>query len=168
MKQFIFIIILFIFAACNENGPMTQCKLTKGFHYDMQGNAGCLVIENDKMLLVRDFISGKLGPPGGGNEDHETAPCTAARETYEEAGLEVRVGQLLGTFGKGNFYLFRCYALKQPVSLRAPVPFLGFSEIEEVLWLDPNLTQAKDWRFTSQYDDMNRIFNYWLEQGRGL
>jgi 8-oxo-dGTP diphosphatase len=60
-------------------------------------SAGALVIRDGAILLVRHFRPGKhdfWAPPGGGVEgDEELAEC-AARETFEETGITIRVNGL--------------------------------------------------------------------------
>ncbi|WP_366492917.1 NUDIX hydrolase [Alcanivorax sp.] len=52
-------------------------------------NAGCLIIQNDKVLLLSHRWGDKLGVPGGTLEDGELAQCTAWRETREETGTKL-------------------------------------------------------------------------------
>jgi 8-oxo-dGTP pyrophosphatase MutT (NUDIX family) len=69
------------------------------------GNAGCFLVDKQKLLVVQVIHNGRgLDIPGGTSEKGESAQCTAARETFEETGLNVIVHELAHTFGK--FYLF--------------------------------------------------------------
>lgn len=60
--------------------------------------SAAIVIDNDKILLVKHKHP-KSGiefwvPPGGGLEDSESIYDCAIRETYEETGLEVILGEI--------------------------------------------------------------------------
>jgi ADP-ribose pyrophosphatase YjhB (NUDIX family) len=63
--------------------------------------AGCLVIEQGKVLLLRRGIAPRIGKwtfPGGYVDLGETPESAAIRETREEVGLQVRLGPMLGLF----------------------------------------------------------------------
>lgn len=47
--------------------------------------------EDDRLLLVREAGRDGWGLPGGGNEPTESLAETARRETFEEAGVEVKL-----------------------------------------------------------------------------
>lgn len=51
---------------------------------------GCLVIENEKILLIRQ-LSGAWGFPKGHVENGETEEETAIREVKEETNIEVKI-----------------------------------------------------------------------------
>jgi 8-oxo-dGTP diphosphatase len=80
-----------------------------------------LVVHNDAVLLIR-HRSGHYpwALPGGGVERNERLAEAARREAREEAGLAIRVEQLLGMyerFGDGisNYIaVFVCIALGEP------------------------------------------------------
>lgn len=122
------------------------------------GNAGCLVVHDGRMLVVRDRRSGRLGLPAGAREPGEAAQCTAARETWEETGFRVRVGGELARFGR-DFFLYRCH-LAEPEAVVEPaeVPLSGRLEIESVHWLRPETTDPADWRFPGQVPEVLRLF----------
>jgi ADP-ribose pyrophosphatase YjhB (NUDIX family) len=63
--------------------------------------AGCLVIEMGRVLLLRRGTAPQVGKwtfPGGYVEIDETPDQGAVRETYEEVGMRVILGKLLGLF----------------------------------------------------------------------
>lgn len=63
--------------------------------------AGSLVIENQRVLLLRRGIQPSLGKwtfPGGYVDLGETPSDCALRETAEEVGMNVTLGQLLGVY----------------------------------------------------------------------
>ncbi len=63
--------------------------------------AGCLVVENGRVLLLRRAVEPQLGRwtfPGGYVDLGESPAQAAARETLEEVGMDVRVENLLGLY----------------------------------------------------------------------
>ena len=64
--------------------------------------AGCFIKQADRLLLVRNRFNGKLGFPAGFSNFGEDAQCTAHRETWEETGLRVEVGELVEQFGQAG------------------------------------------------------------------
>ena len=70
-------------------------------------HAGCFVKNGDTMLAVKLTYDGnKFDIPGGRTDGHEPATKTAERETWEESGYSVEVGELLATV-RGGFHIFR-------------------------------------------------------------
>lgn len=53
--------------------------------------AGCLIIEDGKLLLIDHDKYGIWLPPGGHVEERETPDETAKRETLEETGFKVEL-----------------------------------------------------------------------------
>lgn len=66
--------------------------------------ARALLVENDKLLLVNaypDDVNATLESilwcaPGGGIEKHQSVPDNLAREVFEETGLTVDIGAMVG------------------------------------------------------------------------
>ena len=100
------------------------------------GNAGCLVVDGGRLLMVQQRITGLWALPGGTAEPGERAVCTAWRETREETGLEVRVGELLHRFDNG-FRLYRCTPAEPQQAPSAAATGPGDAlEIADLGWLD--------------------------------
>lgn len=67
-------------------------------------SARALLVENDRLLLVNaypDAVNAALETilwcaPGGGIERHQSVPDNLAREVFEETGLTVEIGALVG------------------------------------------------------------------------
>jgi 8-oxo-dGTP pyrophosphatase MutT (NUDIX family) len=116
--------------------------------------AACVVIVEERLLVIRHRPSGRLDLPGGRSKSGESARCTAQRETWEETGLEVRVGEALG--GRAN--LFRCTPL-QAVSPASDPPLRWWSAVEAsaVLWVDPRTVQDAEWRYGRPALDFSAI-----------
>lgn len=69
--------------------------------------AVCLIKTQNKVLLIRHRLSGKLDFPGGTVNDGESLSCAAHRETWEETGFNVLVRKQLGRTSNG-LALFAC------------------------------------------------------------
>ncbi len=149
---------------CLEGAPLLaqgapECRIAPGSESQLQGNAGCIIKIDNKMLIVRHQKTGKLSPPAGTAKEGETAQCTAHRETWEETGVEVRVGRLLKIFDD-QFHLFHCLAVDEALirssELRVPEAFK--SEISEILFLNPTLLSNDEWRFPEQVSGIKDAF----------
>eukprot|EP00913_Durusdinium_trenchii_P027159 g25482.t2 len=65
---------------------------------DAPSHAGCFVKNGTTMLAVKLTYDGNLFDiPGGRTDGHEPATRTAERETFEESGYQVSIGELLAT-----------------------------------------------------------------------
>lgn len=63
--------------------------------------AGCLVVANRRIVLVRRAVEPRLGYwalPAGYVEDRESPEEAARRETLEECGLHVELDEMLGIY----------------------------------------------------------------------
>ena len=134
-----------------------DCPRVPGQEDDRRANAGCLIIQDDNVLLLTHRWGGKLGVPGGTLEQGELAQCTAWRETAEEVGLAVTVGRRLAVMTNG-FHLYRCYP--QPplnVEQAIPVPRSGQAEVSAIGWYPlSSLTRAR-WRFHYQFEQFRAV-----------
>lgn len=165
--KIIFVCIGFTFLSLRTNGegplkdfPCEVAPKAKERYSHLVGNAGCIVIEKAKLLVVENLLMKKLlTPPSGHSEPGESAQCTAARETFEESGAKVIVQELLHNF-EDKFYLFRCELKdKQLANLHdLPVPPAYKDEISRAYWLDLRLSSEKAWRFPKQFYVINGIF----------
>ncbi len=81
--------------------------------YDPKVAVICIVSRNGKVLMIRrstDLGYGLWGLPGGYVDRGEVVEVAAAREVWEETGLEVAVGGLLGLFSEsGNPVIVAAY-----------------------------------------------------------
>lgn len=135
--------------ACPSGGP---------WEAEPVANAGCMVRVDDRLLVVRDRLSGRLGFPSGGAIPPEQAQCTALRETWEETGYPVQVERLLATL-PGGFRLYQC-TIPGPVQVRrdVPRPPQALLEIVAIHWLDPADIAPQDWRFPAQWPRARELF----------
>jgi len=113
-------------------------------------NAGCVVVKNDKILLVRDSESGLLGLPGGLKDHKEISATTAARETLEETGLVVYIDDFISEF-KNGFRLFKCKIIKDTGKTDGEITeFKYVDKVELGKLLSKN--KRKDIRFPHELD----------------
>ena len=150
--------------ACNGDAP----SCTFEGKPDAGRTAGCLVVKEGRVLVVKQSLSGALSLPGGWGGDSEPSQCTAQRETWEEAGLQVEVGELLRINEQG-FHLYRCSAQNLPEDL----PPTSTWEVSAAFFLSPQEFVNYEWRFPGQdhyvrfqlfRDRMQKVRADWLRQ----
>ncbi len=126
-----------LLAACGSEPP--PCHFDG--RADTSPSAGCLVVDNGRILLV-ETPRDKFGPPGGVVAQGEPSQCGAERETWEETGIRVRAGDLFQRFGNG-FRLYRCYPvgdIEIDVQRRIEIGSAAFyapSDFEQLQWRFP-------------------------------
>ncbi len=141
-----------LFAVLHPTPPAPSCRVSPQFAETRHGNAGCLIRVENRMLMVRDRFSGKLGFPAGMGNPGEAAQCTAHRETWEEAGIDAEVGRLLRVFENG-FRLYACLPANPSIrpGTDIGVPEWAWAEVSEIDWIDPEAIFAEDWRYSEQW-----------------
>ena len=60
--------------------------------------ASVVVVEDDRILMIKRSDSGNWALPGGGHDIGESLPETAIRECMEETGITVELTGVVGTF----------------------------------------------------------------------
>ena len=117
-------------------------------------NAGCLIVEQGQVLMLKQW-NAKWALPGGTAEVGEAAQCTAMRETWEETGLKVDVGELIHIYDNG-FHLFSCERQVGQPMLNKNRPFTF--EVLEVAWMGVEQFDDLNWRFSNQ----RQVIETWL------
>ncbi|BFM12575.1 hypothetical protein R50072_27280 [Simiduia litorea] len=117
-------------------------------------NAGCLMVEQGQVLMLKQW-NAKWALPGGTAAMGEAAQCTAMRETKEETGLKVDVGELIHIYDNG-FHLFKCERQVGQPKLNKNRPFTF--EVIEVSWMDVEQFDDLNWRFS----DQRLVIETWL------
>jgi ADP-ribose pyrophosphatase YjhB (NUDIX family) len=89
-----------------------QCKNNFGEEIDVplekfifRPSAYGFIVQNEKVLVMRNKSNGKIWFPGGGIEMYERLEGGLKREIKEETGLEVKVGKLM--LAKENFFYYQ-------------------------------------------------------------
>lgn len=149
MKRMLWLLCLLL-----PGAALADCPRVPGQEDDRRANAGCLILHDDKVLLITHRWGGKLGVPGGTREDDELAQCTAHRETYEETGLDVTVGRRLRVM-KNGFHLYDCRLACSPEKL--DVPTAGRLEVKALGWYRVDELGQENWRFPYQFEDFREL-----------
>ncbi|MEH7402613.1 NUDIX domain-containing protein [Gottfriedia acidiceleris] len=120
--------------------------------YHIRVRACALIVENDSVLLIQctDENGIHYNLPAGGTEPGETIIEAVKRESFEEAGVEVDVGDLVfvsenaphmtGHRIHGLSLMFRCYIKENSIPKMPPNP-------------DPNQTGVK-WIRINELDNI--------------
>ncbi|WP_269519319.1 NUDIX hydrolase [Alteromonas sp. BMJM2] len=92
---------------CRQSALLESQTVDISFNSNDTQAAVCLIKTQDKVVLIRHRLSGKLDFPGGGVDEGESLSCAAHRETWEETGFNVLVRKQLGRTSNG-LALFAC------------------------------------------------------------
>ena len=137
-----------------------HCMVDKRFELMEAGHAGCMIIINGKLLVVKEQTVG-LSPPAGHSEPNETAQCTAHREAWEEVGVNVTVGKKLIYYSVPNFYLFECTLTDREAAKITHNMFhkdIDTKRPVQIQLIDPLKLDPKRWRFSYQLPDVQKLF----------
>lgn len=140
LRHLLLAILILAIAGCTTHPP--ECPDT-GEQTSVK-SAGCIVIDNGRLLVIRE-MSGKISIPGGSGNSDETPRCSAHRETWEETGLNTVPEQLVRRFDNG-FHLFHCNL--HPDSGKIDPEFTH--EVREAFWLGAEQFDRYEWRFPDQ------------------
>jgi len=161
MNNAFFIFSFLICASGQSYEGQPPCRIDPKFSYSDVSNAGCLIVSGNEMLSVRQ-LSGKLGLPGGTKDKGEIAQCTAHRETWEETGLDIKVGRVLKRY-KNRFILFHCNSEKE-IPSNIAVPDSGKNEIREILFINPGTVLDSEWKSTWRFPRQARDYTAIIDQ----
>ena len=119
-------------------------------------HAGCAIFVDNKLLLVRDKGSKKLGFPAGTHEFGERAFQTAYRETLEETGYIVFIDDFVKEFPNENFRLFKCNIIEDTKKHDNEIMEYKFVSKEE---LKDIIDNKKDARYLNQLQHIYSVFD---------
>ncbi|MEE2729438.1 MAG: NUDIX hydrolase [Pseudomonadota bacterium] len=153
-KTLIVFLLPFAVAACQSSHP--ECEWLP--EDSLVGNAGCMIIQDSRLLMVQQRSSGHWSMPGGTAESGERAVCTAQRETQEETGLAVRPTYRIITLQNG-FHVYRCEA---DTSLASSAE--DRLEIQGWGWFDEAERQTIPWRFERQHGLIDQLVREQLQR----
>ena len=146
MKASALLGIILLLCGCGETAPPCQ----NAAQSPVAPSAGCLVVTDRGVLLVRDW-TGSVALPGGSVRPGESAQCGAEREVFEETGLSVVAGESAKSFDNG-FQLFWCkVAVPAEPSIHRPL------EIRQIIWWQPAEARFIEWRYPRQGDQIRAL-----------
>lgn len=100
-----------------------------------------IVNENDELLVLDNQLNGELEIPGGGVELWERIPEALEREIWEETGLMVRMGIIVGA--EDDFYLSPSGNALHTVAIVCTAIVLGGTLRETII--DDEMTLNPHW-----------------------
>ncbi len=120
----------------------------------------CVIHVGEKVVMIKELITGKLSLPGGGIDEGETYQQAAEREVWEETGLVVTAKNLLDT--DTSAVIYSCHSDTE-ILASGFEPRAGFhiipswfaphygSEVREVFLADLNYINENEYRFPLQF-----------------
>jgi len=132
----------FVFHHCNERDITLVKKLIENPVIPTAMNhtlgVGAVVIDDGKLLVIKDRIWQKYKLPGGHIDDRENISNALVREVYEETGIEVEFDSIisLGHFSPGQFNESNLYVVCRAIPLNKNISIHDTNEIIEAKWLE--------------------------------
>lgn len=131
----------FVFHHCNERDITLVKRLIENPVIPTATNhtlgVGAVVIDDDKLLVVKDKIWQKYKLPGGHIDDRENISTALLREVLEETGIKVKFDSIvsLGHFTPGQFNESNLYVVCRAKALSREINIQDDEEIIEARWL---------------------------------
>ena len=99
---------------------------------------GAVVIEDGKLLVIKDRIWKKYKLPGGHIDDRENISQALIREVFEETGIKVEFESIvsLGHFSPSQFGESNLYVVCRAKALSKEINIIDSDEILEARWID--------------------------------
>ncbi|MEE4184529.1 MAG: NUDIX hydrolase [Gammaproteobacteria bacterium] len=144
---------LALLAGCAPAIQPPACPAAAASADERRGNAGCLIVNNGRILVLRHQPTGKIGLPGGTPQTAERAACTAHRETFEETGLTVEIGPFVAQMENG-FLVYACQLADTGYAEKFAVPAHARREVREIFWASLDDQRAHNWRFPTQLGEI--------------
>ncbi|MGF1722374.1 NUDIX domain-containing protein [Vibrio kyushuensis] len=127
----------------------------------------CIVKADDKIVLVHEILTKKISLPGGTIDPREEPSLTAQRETWEETGLVVSVGDVLGYTDTAVIY--DCVSDSEVIAYEynndldgnaMPIwfaPHYGV-EVSSAMLLSPEKLPYERYRYPEQWDAIKALY----------
>jgi len=131
----------FKFHHCNENCVMLFKMIAKDSIIPTAVNyivgVGAVVIDNDRLLVVKDRLSNDYKLPGGHIEKKESLKNALKREVYEETGIDIDFESIvnIGHFKNGQFGESGIYIVCTANALSNQIKIGDTNEISEAKWM---------------------------------
>jgi len=132
----------FVFHHCNERDITLVKKLIVKPIIPTATNhtlgVGAVVIDDDKLLVIKDRIWQKYKLPGGHIDDSENISNALKREVYEETGIEVEFESIisLGHFSPAQFGESNLYVVCRATALSKEINIIDDEEIMDAKWIN--------------------------------
>jgi 8-oxo-dGTP diphosphatase len=132
----------FVFHHCNERDITLVKRLIADPIIPTATNhtlgVGAVVIDDGKLLVIKDRLWQKYKLPGGHIDDSENISTALLREVYEETGIEVEFDSIvsLGHFTPGQFNESNLYVICKAKALSKEINIHDVEEIIEARWLE--------------------------------
>lgn len=132
----------FVFHNCNECEITLVKRLVQNPVIPTATNhtlgVGAVVIDDGKLLVIKDKIVTGYKLPGGHIDDSENISNALIREVYEETGIDVEFESIisLGHFTPGQFNESNLYVICRAKPLSKEINIQDYEEILEARWLD--------------------------------
>lgn len=132
----------FVFHNCNERDITLVKRLVQNPVIPTATNhtlgVGAVVIDDGKLLVIKDKIVTGYKLPGGHIDDSENISNALIREVYEETGIDVEFESIisLGHFTPGQFNESNLYVICRAKPLSKEINIQDYEEILEARWLD--------------------------------
>jgi hypothetical protein len=132
---------------CTKPPPPPACRIAQAFNADYVGPAGCLIRAQSTLLVIKHKDTGQYDLPYGDPISEESAQCTAHRHTWQQTGLNIDVGQLLGVTQSGTM-LYSCKISGGFTSEDSPLkpPSWADKNIQTIEFINPFDTRHDVWR----------------------
>ncbi len=132
----------FVFYYCNEKSITMLKKLIPDAIIPTAINhtlgVGAVIIDNDKVLLIKDKIWKQFKLPGGYIDDKENISHALQREVFEETGIKIELQSIvsLGHFYPSQFEQSNLYIVCNAKALSHKINIVDTDEILEAKWMD--------------------------------
>jgi len=133
----------------------------------------CLIKANDKLILVNEILTKHLSLPGGTILPGEEPQQAAKRETWEETGIAVTVGDILGYTAQA--VVFECHSPSEILVYQYRNTLGGYElpiwfapdyglEIASATLIDPYFLDQQKYRYPEDWDATLNMFTKATDQ----
>lgn len=132
----------FVFHHCDEKDLMMLRRLISDSIIPTAINhtlgVGAVVIEENRLLVIKDRIKQQYKLPGGYIDDDENISQALLREVFEETGVRIALDSIvsLGHFSPAQFKKSNLYIVCKAKALSTEICIVDTDEIIEARWMN--------------------------------